>query len=75
VWRIVESKKGDCASIELSHLLMRTTVDLYNIGLVPIRDLIYIPTSANVRFLFSATASPTSRTLTMVRRRQTSREF
>jgi hypothetical protein len=52
VWRIVESKKGDCASIELSHLLMRTTMDLYNIGLVPIRDLIYIPASANVRTLF-----------------------
>ena len=52
MWRIVESRKGDCASKELSHLLMRTSVDLYNIGLVPIRDLIYIPASANVRFLF-----------------------
>ena len=52
MWRIVESKKGDCASIELSHLLMRSTVDLYNISIVPVRDLIYIPASANVRFLF-----------------------
>jgi hypothetical protein len=52
VWRIVESKKGDCSSIELSHLLMRPRVDLYNIGLVPIRDMIYIPASANIRFLF-----------------------
>ena len=40
--RIVESKKGDCASEELSQPLMYTRVDLYNIRFVPIRDLDFI---------------------------------
>jgi hypothetical protein len=47
VGRIVESKKGDCDSEELSQPPMYMGVDLYNIGLVPIRDLDYIPASAN----------------------------
>src|SRR5262249_928891 len=50
--RIVDRKKGDCASKELSQLLMYMRVDLYSIKAVPIRDLIYIPTSANKGFRF-----------------------
>ena len=45
--RIVDRKKGDCASEELSQSLMYMRVDLYNIKVVPIGDLVYIPTSAN----------------------------
>jgi hypothetical protein len=47
VGRIVESKKGDYASEELSQPLMYRRGDLYNISIVPMRDLVYIPTSAN----------------------------
>jgi hypothetical protein len=46
-WRIVDIRKGDCASEELSQLPMYTGADLYYIHADPIRDIVYIPASTN----------------------------